>query len=674
VVVAALAVTAILALTCGGTTQQASADGVAPTIQVTPASGLADGQAFTVRVDAVPGTTVINSGFCDPDMPAPTDQDDLTEWCTSTVGNGQPGGLAPADPSGVVELTVQAGVGSATKTSPARGTTHTWQCDVASPCRLSLVISEPGQPAIFDVSTLLTYRSDDPTAGCGGPAPDRFASVAPDRLTEQWIAWSVGDCGSRGLATTAAFENDGASLAQFDAGSVDLAYGATAPGTPGFDSDPRPSVATPVALNAVVLAVAGYYPSDSSVPSTRLWRHIDQVKMTTTEVASLLSGRLGLDEDLQASLIARNPQLATQGGAIGFTNAGTLAGPQATTYFMSRALAKEQPEQWAYPDSTSKFGDDAGKPLGTFSDYNLLTNSVAMVNLSSGKPQLVGDIYRKLAERPDTFSLVSFFLTDLATARQLGMSPVAIGDGTTFVSPTPASVAAAVPALTKGAAGTLQPGASVPDGAYPLTYVEYAVSPKEKVLDDSCKANPTELAALKRWLGFLTGAGQDPSMFTTSGLVPLTADLQTEAQATIAQVGTAKTTFGPCAPKAPSDPPTTPTSPNVPSGPGGGASGDLPIGGAPGGSVPGLGGPTGELPTGSSPGSGARTPTGGSHHAAQLAADVAVPALGRAIGSPILLGALGLPLLILALSWTSWFSTGRRLRLRTILRGKAVTS
>src|SRR4051812_18958317 len=66
-----LAATAMIALTCTFVGPPASADVVPPIITVEPATTLADGQAFTVRVEAVPGTTVINSGFCHPDMPAP---------------------------------------------------------------------------------------------------------------------------------------------------------------------------------------------------------------------------------------------------------------------------------------------------------------------------------------------------------------------------------------------------------------------------------------------------------------------------------------------------------------------------------------------------------------------------------------------------------------------------
>jgi hypothetical protein len=507
---------------------------------------------------------VLNSGFCDPAMPTATDDDGLTEWCTGTVGNGQAGGLAPADPDGVAELVVRAGVGAATKTSAALGTTHDWRCDVSSPCRLPLVITPPDGDSVFDVSTLLTYRDDDPTAGCGGKATDEIPSSAPDRLTEQWVAWTVADCAGRGTATAASFENDGRALGEFTDGTVDLAYSAVAPGTTGFGTGTRAAVATPVALNATVIAAAGFYPATSSVPGRRLWKHVTDVKMTEVEATALLSGHLGLDEDLQNALINRNPQLKAQTGAIGFTAPSALAGPQATTYVVSRRYSAKYPDGWTYPNSKAKFGDMAGKPLGSFADYNTLTNSLGILNLSTGKPQFVGEIYRKLAEKPEAVSLITFYLTDLATSRQLGLSPVAIGsDAGGYVLPDDASIRAAATDLVTGADGFSAPKAPSADTTaatpYPLTYAEYAVTPAERLVDADCKERTNAKAAIQRWLGFLTTGGQDPAVLATSGMVPLTPALLEQAKASVAKVGATAPTTGPCAPEEETPTTTTPT-------------------------------------------------------------------------------------------------------------------
>ena len=213
--------------------------------------------------------------------------------------------------------------------------------------------------------------------------------------------------------------------------------------------------------------------------------------MSEAEATALLSGHLGLDEDLQNSLIARNPQLASQSGAIGFTarrRARRTAGHHLPR--VEPLLQPGRPRRWTYPNSKAKFGDKAGTPLGTFADYNSLTNSLGMINLATGKPQFTGEIYRKLAEKPEAVSLVTFYLTDLATARQLGLAPVAIGSDAgglrgarrrvhqrRRVEPASrAPTASPRPAPRRRAAA-----------AYPLTYVEYAVTPAERLVDASCK-------------------------------------------------------------------------------------------------------------------------------------------------------------------------------------------
>ncbi|WP_426573673.1 hypothetical protein [Aquihabitans sp. McL0605] len=628
-------------------------------ITVTPATGLADGQAFTVRVAGPPGMTVLNSGFCDPAMPQPTSQDDLTEWCTDTVGNGTPGGLAPADPDGVAELTVRAGAGAATKTSPALGTTHSWTCDTTSACKLPLVIHFPGTASAFDVSTLLTYRTDDLTSSCLGTRADEVGSSAPDRLTEQWAAWTVDHCGGQPKATSASFENDGRADTEFTDGAVDLAYSAVPPGTPGFAPATRPAVATPVALNATVIAAAGYYPSTSSVPGVKLWRRVDHVDMSYQEAAALLSGHLSLDEELQGSLIARNPEFAVQSGAIGFTSPGGLAGAQATTQVASSFFAATQAGGWTYPNSKSKYEDHAGQPLGAFGDYNAVFNSLAMVDLATGKPQIVGDMYRKLAEKPESVSLVTFYLTDLATARQLGLAPVALGDGRgPFVAPTAGTLQAAVPALKADASGFRLPhaGDSAAE-AYPLTFVEYALTPSEQLLDESCRPKTGELAAIKDWLGYVTGAGQAPATLAASGVAPLTADLADEATASLAKIGAAAPTTGPCAPVTTTTtaaPPSTPTD-TIPDAPNGGGAGTLPLGDLATGSLGGN-----DLTAGSTSLGATRTP--GRHSVAQadeVATATHIPRFANPLGSPLAAGMVALPGLIGLASANGWLSTGR---------------
>jgi len=92
-------------------------------------------------------------------------------------------------------------------------------------------------------------------------------------------------------------------------------------------------------------------------------------------------------------------------------------------------------------------------------------------------------------------------------------------------------------------------------GAYPLTFVEYAVVPKAPLLDDSCRTRAQQ-SMLTAFLTYVTGPGQAT---LAPGLVPLTQDLAAEAAAAIAKIGKGTPT-GACAPRPTATPnPTTAT-------------------------------------------------------------------------------------------------------------------
>ena len=158
-------------------------------------------------------------------------------------------------------------------------------------------------------------------------------------------------------------------------------------------------------------------------------------------------------------------------------------------------------------------------------------------------------------------------ITDLVTARALGLTPVAIenakGD---FVAPTPESMTAAVATMKTNADGLLLPdplatseGVHTSGGAsaaevvepYPLTFVQYAMSPAQPLVDPLSSARRTDSQALlSSWLGYLTGQGQH---VLPSGFEPLPPALQSVAQTTIPLVGSAPVT-GPCAATGTSEP------------------------------------------------------------------------------------------------------------------------
>ena len=149
-----------------------AARAIAYTVTVTPGEALVDGQLFTVQVKGPPGMTVLSSGFCDPAMPTATNDRGLTEWCTDTVGNGQAGGFAPADPDGVAELNVRGRDRSGHARPRRRSAPRT--TGAATPARRAGSRSSSRRPAGTPPSTCRrcspTGRTTRPP-GCGGTAP-----------------------------------------------------------------------------------------------------------------------------------------------------------------------------------------------------------------------------------------------------------------------------------------------------------------------------------------------------------------------------------------------------------------------------------------------------------------------------------------------------------------------
>ena len=146
-------------------------------------------------------------------------------------------------------------------------------------------------------------------------------------------------------------------------------------------------------------------------------------------------------------------------------------------------------------------------------------------------------------------------MTDYATALLLGMTPVQIENANgVFVGPTAESMAAAVPTMKKTDDGRLMPDfSSVPniDGVqpYPLTYVEYAVAPTQKLVDSKCVERAKSQGLMSTWLNYVAGDGQSK---LPAGYLPLTDDLKTTAATAIAKVGSEAPTCAAASTTAPS--------------------------------------------------------------------------------------------------------------------------
>jgi hypothetical protein len=159
-----------------------------------------------------------------------------------------------------------------------------------------------------------------------------------------------------------------------------------------------------------------------------------------------------------------------------------------------------------------------------------------VLDFFSGQPLLKKAI-RALST--DAFGGV-WVMTDLATATQLGMSVVSIENSNgNFVAPTDESMGAAVATMSTSDDGRLlpDPNATVAADAvqpYPLTYVEYAIAPTQKLIDSKCKARKTSQELMHTWLTYVTGDGQTQ---LPDGYGHLTDELRQVATNAIDKVG-----------------------------------------------------------------------------------------------------------------------------------------
>lgn len=487
---------------------------------------------------------------------------------------------AVTQPAGEV-IRYRVGTGTTNWSDTASNEPRTLTCDPTHPCALVVeLLGGPGAPQWFPVVVQVSFKDDNPITGCGGPADGILNTAGSDRVSDLWIDVTLAACKQGqvvGAPSRATFVGEGTAVRGFADGSYDLAYTAAGldPTVGLVDGEgagvSRPSVAVPVGLNATVLAIGNGRPG----PNGRKVPFSD-IKLTLDEVATMLSGGTYAMAPYLDAITARNPELADAGvfnTASSFV-VGATADADTGSWLMTHHLTQLRPGVWRVP-SLGTFGADAGRTRGASASLALADpNFSNALTLLSGRPALRKNV--------SSFGGSDFggawVLTDLATARALELTPVSIENAAgTFVAPTPASLAAAVPTMRRGAAGTLlaDPSATAPVGGvtpYPLTQVEYALAPTEHLVDESCVARPSSDAVLRSWLGYLTTAGQAQ---LPAGFAPLTPALSAEAAQAIPTVAASASSRNcPAAPPtAPADPATTATGT---AGAGGSASGAPP--------------------------------------------------------------------------------------------------
>jgi hypothetical protein len=291
------------------------------------------------------------------------------------------------------------------------------------------------------------------------------------------------------------------------------------------------------------------------------------VRLTRAEVATLLGqGQAPFSNAFRAAVLARNPQMGNGTSVYYFNdkyvNPLALAGPDAVTYYTSSFLHAQAPDQWASPNGADPSGNPIFTARGVVADFTgadpTFTNALQAVFTRAQMTAIA-----QVTIQPDIATPgPGWAVTDYETATALGLTPVAIENAAgEFVKPTPDTLTAAVGGMVASPDGRLSPDPNASaSGAYPLTMVEYAMTPATPLYDDACAARTHAQDMLKDWLRYVTGAGQAA---LPAGYVALPAGLREQAVASIDQIGA---TPAACVVNGPGQPPGTapPAAPAAP--------------------------------------------------------------------------------------------------------------
>jgi hypothetical protein len=466
-----------------------------------------------------------------------------------------------------------------TATDPATGVkirTRQWSylCDETHPCRVMLTVTAKnaeGKSVVWTDGSLPAFAPTAPdltVKGCAGLGANTLNASMPQRAGRSAVAWNQVLCAPAKTEqpTNIVSENEDEALTSFDTGASDLAL--TGSGSALATQTVRTRQYVPVGINAMVLAAVGWSPSDKADNGKSLNSKLgDTLSVTLDELATMLTkggqnpdgdGRGGVFKD-GTPLVTRNPALAavtgqtfvlnpnaragaldTASGFFGFTGE---AGKGTVPLAMSTVLVKDAAGAWVFRKlgDPAYYGDLDGKSPGRITDLarldpggNRLNNVDAKVGQSAVRKVVDGATVGK-DEAVCKNGCLNWVVTDLATARAYGWTPVALSDGKGgFVAPSEQSLQAAADSMTEGADGTLQPGTAAP-GTYPLTFVEYLAVPVNPLIDADCKPLKGKQDAVKTFTRMVQTRGQAA---LAPGLARLTPALAGAALDRTEQIGT----------------------------------------------------------------------------------------------------------------------------------------
>ncbi|MER6794796.1 hypothetical protein, partial [Amycolatopsis mediterranei] len=466
-----------------------------------------------------------------------------------------------------------------TATDPNTGVkirTRQWSylCDETHPCRVMLTITAKNADGKSVTWTDSTLPAVTPTApdlivkGCAGLGANTLNASMPQRAGRSAVAWNQALCApsKSEQPTNIVSETEDEALTSFDTGASDLAL--TGSGGALATQTVRARQYVPVGINATVLAAVGWAPTDKADNGSSLKGKLgDTFTVTLDELATMLTkggqnpdgdGRGGVFKD-GTPLVTRNPALAAVTGQTFVLNpnarAGTLdsasgffgftgeAGKGTVPLAMSTVLEKNAAGSWVF----RKMGNDTyyggldGISPGRITDLTQLdpgTNRLDNVNAKVGQSAVRKVVDGVTVGKDETLcknGCLNWVVTDLATAKAYGWTPVALPDGKGgFVAPSEQSLQAAADSMTEGPDGTLQPGTAAP-GTYPLTFVEYLAVPVNPLIDAGCKPLTGKQDALKKFTAMVQTRGQG---VLAPGLARLTPSLAGAALDRTLQIGT----------------------------------------------------------------------------------------------------------------------------------------
>ncbi|MFE0026266.1 hypothetical protein [Amycolatopsis sp. NPDC059021] len=444
-----------------------------------------------------------------------------------------------------------------------------YACDENHPCMLAVEITVGATSWIDDSLSFAPAAPGLTVRGCGGIGQASINASIPQRFGRTGVAWNQALCAPTKSDQPANLvsETEDVGLKSFDTGDSDVMV--TGSGGSLAAQTVRAREYVPAGLNAVVLAAVGWAPTDKNDYGGSLGSRVtDSLSFTFGELANMLTkggelpdagGRGGIFKD-GSPLVTRNPALGkitgktdtpnlnpvARAGAFdsnnGFFGVTGEAGKGTVPFALSTLLAKTGASEWVFPDLGAEYyGPLSGKSPGVIAELGALDpgryqrhNVDAKVGQFAVR-KVVDNVTVGTGSDCDNGCL-NWVVTDLATARAYGWTPVALPDGKGgYVAPTKESLQAAAATMKPGADGTLQPGTASGAGAYPLTFAEYLTVPVNPLIDANCRPQQAKQQQLKTFAQMVVNGGQSA---LAPGLAPLTPELAGAAADRVARIGT----------------------------------------------------------------------------------------------------------------------------------------